>query len=377
MEEAQKVFWKSLRPLFGQIIGVGLFGLPYVFAQAGFAVGVVALLVSGAVCTLTLLMYADMAIVMNGHGRFVGMIREQTGPIGGFFAAVGLFGGLFGAMTAYLLLGGSFAYQLFSPLLSGTVAMYRVLFFVLAALTVFGGMMTVGRLQKYLIIAYLALIAILVVLAAPHVDVAHFTSIVPEKLFLPFGVTLFALTGFAAVPEMRDVLGRRKHVLHRAVVVGMALIVALYLVFTTVVVGVTGKSTTPETLHGLAEVLGSGFVLLAAAIGLCTVFTAFVTHCLVLTNTLVYDYRLRYLVSWGIAVAVPIVLVLLGADDFIGVVNFTGGVFVGISGLVLIGAYERLRRRAQTSKRMLAIPQWLVFTAGCIFIVNIGLALFA
>lgn len=377
MEEAKKAFWRSVRPMVGQVVGVGMFGLPYVFAQAGFGVGMLALALSALVCTLTVLMYADMAVVTKGHGRFVGMVSEQTGPIGGLFAAIGHFGGLYGAMTAYLLIGGTFAYQVFSPFVGGTVAVYRALFFVFAVLVVFGGSMTVSRLQAYLMFAYLGLLALLAVLAVPHIDLDHYVLIADsEKFFLPFGVTLFAFTGFAAVPEMRDILGRHKHLLRRSVLTGMAFIVALYVLFITMVVGVTGKSTTPETIHGLVDVLGPTFVLLAAAIGLCTVLTAFVTQALSVTNTYVFDYRLRYLLSWALAVVVPLVLVFLGANDFIGVIDFTGGVFIGISGLVLISAYERLRRQAQIAKRMLAIPQWAVAIVGGIFILNIGLALF-
>lgn len=361
----------------GQVIGVGMFGLPYAFAQAGFGVGALALVVSATVCTLTVLMYADMAVVTKGHGRFVGMIREQTGPIGGFLAAVGHFGGLYGAMTAYLIIGGNFAYQVFSPFVGGTVAVYRTLFFLFAAVVVFGGSMTVARIQAYLMFAYIGLLMLLVVIAMPHVDVDHYViASNPDAFFLPFGVTLFAFTGFAAVPEMRDMLGRHKHLLRRSVLTGMGFIATLYVVFVTVVVGVSGKSTSPETIHGLAEVLGPAFVLLAAAIGLCTVLTAFVTQALVVTNTYVFDYRLRYVFSWAMAVILPLVFVLIGADDFIGVIDFTGGVFIGLTGLVLIAAYERLRHRPQTAKRMLAIPQWVVFAVGCIFIANIGFALF-
>jgi len=43
----RKIFWGAVQPLLGSIIGVGIFGLPYVFAQAGFGIGLVHLLVVG------------------------------------------------------------------------------------------------------------------------------------------------------------------------------------------------------------------------------------------------------------------------------------------------------------------------------------------
>lgn len=376
MEAERTAFFRSTRLLVGHVIGVGIFGLPYVVAQAGYSMGILALVVSGALSTAALLMYADMAIHTKGHARFVGFIRDQAGPIAGFFAALAHFGGIVGGMTAYILIGGTFAYEVFGEVVGGTVAFWRIAFFALSALAVFGGMLTVARLQKVLIALYVGLILVMAALAVPNIQIEHYLSGTTATFFLPFGVALFAFTGMGAIPEMRDMLGRQKHLLRRSVITGTVAIGLLYVIFVTAVVGVTGLSTSPESLRGLAEVLGKGFLVLGSAVGLCTVTTAFMSHALSLTNTLVYDFRLRYLVSWAIAVTAPLIMILLGANDFIRIINVTGGAFIGLAGLMLIAAYEQMRRKPTTAKRMLAIPQWIVFLTGCGFAFNIALALF-
>jgi amino acid permease len=46
MKETGKL-WRTAQPLVGSVIGVGIFGLPFVFAQAGFVIGLGHLVVVG------------------------------------------------------------------------------------------------------------------------------------------------------------------------------------------------------------------------------------------------------------------------------------------------------------------------------------------
>ncbi|HCC83666.1 TPA: hypothetical protein DEP96_02350 [Candidatus Uhrbacteria bacterium] len=375
MTEKKRLFLAGIRPLVGQMVGAGLFSLPFVFSQAGFGVGLIALGVSAIVSIITLLMFADLALALKGHHRFVGLIHELTGPVGGFFATISLFGGVYGSLVAYTLIGGSFAYAVFSPLLPLQLVVYRLLFFISSAILVAGGSLAVARYQKYLICLYVIGIALLAIFAAPHIAIEHFVMATGHSWFLPFGVTLFSLTAFSAVPEMRDILDKQKSLLPRAVVVGTALVAVLYAVFAFIVVGVTGLSTSPETLHGLSDSLGLGFVALASAIGLCTVMTAFISQGLVLQNTLLYDYRLRYFTSLAVVLGIPIFLLLLGVHDITRVISLTGGLFVGLMGLCIVVAYEALRRHARTTKRSLYFPRWVSFALIIIFAANMAFAL--
>lgn len=373
MEDARKVFWKSLRPFLGNVVGVGIFALPYVVAQAGFGVGVLAILLCGAASLVAYLLYADIALHTSGHARFVGLMRQYVGPFGGVLAAAAFFVSAFGTLVAYILVGGSFAHVLFAPIVGGGLLLYRVLFLLFGAVAMFGGMLTVMRVQKYIIAAYLVLVALMVVLAAPHVDVGNFVLSTGSGVFLPFGVALFAFNGFGAVPEMRDVLGRHKHLLPRALTVGVGIVAALYIAFAAIIVGVSGLGTSQEALYGLAQVLGPAMLVIGSAIGLCTVGSAFMTHGVVTINTLTYDYRVRYFSAWAIAVLIPFAVVLLGSTDFVSVINITGGIGGGLMGLVLVTAYEKMRLHPHASKNLLTIPQWLVFLAGVVFLANIVL----
>lgn len=356
----------------GNIIGVGLFGLPFVFAQAGFGVGTLAFALAGGLSLISLMMYADMVLHTKGRGRFVGMIHEHAGPAAGTVAAIGFFGSFLGAMVAYIIVGGTFAHTLFAPFLGGSLLLFRVLFFLVAAFGVLAGTMMVAKLQRIFMTIYLSLIVVLAIAAAPHADLSHFVfSHNGSSWIAPFGVALFAFTGFGAIPEMRDALGRNKAKIYKVILVGMAIIAAVYGVFVTAVVGVTGLATTPEALRGLSEILGPVMLLVGSAIGLCTVLTAFLSHGVVTTNTWAYDFRMRYVLGWFLAVIFPFLIFLSGARDFIRVLEVTGGVGIGLCGLCMVLAYEAMRRNPSVSKRMLAIPQPLVLLTGVMFVLNI------
>lgn len=371
MEDAKTAFRRSLRPLLGSVVGVGIFALPYAAAQAGFGLGILALVLCGSASLVAFLLYADIVLHTDGHGRFVGLMRQYLGPFGAFLASAAFFVSVMGTLVAYILVGGSFAHVLFEPLIGGGLLLYRILFLLGSAVAMLGGMLSVMRVQKYIIGAYLALVTLMIVLALPHIDAANFIGLHGTKAYLPFGVALFAFNGFSAVPEMRDILGRHKQLLPRAIATGLAIVAAVYTMFIAVVVGVSGSGTSQEALYGLANVLGPAMLVIGSAIGLCTIGSAFMTHGIVVTNTLVYDYRVRYLTAWAVSVLIPLAIVLLGSTDFVRVISVTGGIGGGLVGLVLVAAYEKMRLHPRTPKNLLSIPQWMVFATGVVFIFNI------
>ena len=61
--------------LAGAIIGAGVFALPYLFLQSGFAVGGAALVFGTSAAVLIHLLYADLMIRTSGEHRFVGYAR--------------------------------------------------------------------------------------------------------------------------------------------------------------------------------------------------------------------------------------------------------------------------------------------------------------
>lgn len=367
MEDRRKVLWLGASPLIGTVVGVGIFGLPYVFSQAGYVFGLIQLIIVAALSLLTFYIYADLLAINRGHVRFVAVVSNQLGPFGRFMATVSYYGSMWGALLAYIIIGGQFLANVLNPLLRGEDFVYQVLFWLSASVCMVGGSLFVRQLQRLLIPVFFIMIAALTLFALPHLDIDYLAVMNPERVFLPFGALIFAFSGFSAVPESRDALGRRKTFIRPALLLGVTLVGVLYALFTFAIVGMTGPFTSPQSVDGLRLAVGPWLSIFVSVIGLCTVFTAFVSVGNALMNSLIYDYRGRYLSSWWLTVTMPLCLFLFGARDFIDVIGTTGGLLGGLSGIVLLVAYERARLTAQLPKRALAIPQGLVALSFVVF----------
>lgn len=375
MEDRSKWLWQGARPLIGTVVGVGIFGLPYVFSQAGFLIGSLELLLVAGLSLLSYVIFADLLAINKAHVRFVSVIGTQLGPLGRAVAALALIGSLWGALLAYILVGGQFIYTILHPLVGGSLYHYQSVFWLVASVCVIGGTLFVRRLQAILIPVVFVMIVALVLFALPNLQVSYLTSWEPTKFLMPFGVLIFAFTGFASVPEAREVLGRKQALMRPALLLACVLIAVLYLLFSFAIVGMTGPFTSPQAVESLRLVAGPWLAIFVSIIGLCTVFTAYVSAGNALLNSLLYDFRGRFLSSWWLTVIIPLCLFLAGARDFIDVIGTTGGLLGGMCGVVLVLAYERARLSAQLPKRQLAIPQVLVGLCFVLFVVMIVLTL--
>jgi amino acid permease len=376
MEGKMHTIWRGARPLIGTVVGVGIFALPYAFSRAGYGIGLLELVIVGALNLVALFLYADLAIARPGHGRFIGIVGHDLGMLGRGLALICYFGSHFGALIVYVLVGGGFAHTLFSPVMGGSVLLYQLIFWVIGSLFLFGGLSFVTRFQAYVLPLFFLLIAALVGFSLPFIHLEHFTSVHPAQAILPLGVMLFAFAGMSAVPEMRDVLGKEKGKLKKSLFLGTCVAATLYILFTFAIVGVTGENTTSQAILGLGAVAGPLFVILGSALGLLTVFSAFTTIGVSLFDTLLFDRKFRYLGAWLAVITVPFVAVLAGARDFVGVMGFTGGVMSSLLGMLLIVAYERARYSHELPKRSLGVPQWLVALSFLMFVAMFCLTVF-
>ncbi len=374
MEDSVR-FWRGLRPLMGTVIGVGIFGLPYVFAQTGFGLTTIELVLVGVISAVTFLIYGDLLYANRSHAHFVAVVGRELGPLGRFMATVSYLGALWGAMLAYILVGGQFAANLFAQFTGWEVATWQVLFWLFCSLVIFGGASTIRKLQGILISIFVILILTLVAFALPHAQSEAFVFGDISRLGLPLGVLLFAFSGFGALAEVKEAIGNKQTLFRSVVILSVVLIGLLYLLFVAAVLGLTGHATTPQAVDGLRYALGGVPFIVVSAIGLCTVCTAFVSLGQSIMNTFIYDYQTRFPTAWWSAVGVPFVFYIVGARNFIEIIGLSGGVLGGVSGLLLVIAYERARFSAHLAKRTLAVPRIFTTISFIVFFAMIVLTL--
>ena len=115
--------------LVGTIVGVGTFGIPYVFAQAGFFVGLGHLAALSAVMLAIHLMYGEIVLRTQEKHRFIGYADIYLGTWGRRIAIPMVVVGIFGTLLAYTIVGGNFTALLFDPFVELSTVWWSLIFF--------------------------------------------------------------------------------------------------------------------------------------------------------------------------------------------------------------------------------------------------------
>jgi len=353
----------AIAVLAGTIIGVGLFALPYVTLKVGFWVVLGYFLTLGALVILIHLFFGELALKTPDFKRLPGFARIYLGNRGEKVAYTSTILGIFGALLAYLIVGGEFLTELLSPIFGGSSLFYTLFYFVMAALLIFSGIKAVAKVEFWgLVLFFIILLAIFfrgklfitIENLFPSPDISH--------IFLPYGIILFSLWGAALIPEAEEILGQKKNLLLKIIPVAILIPMIVYLFFIYLILGITGPQTTESALTGLRDVLGDGIVSLALLFGLLTTFTSFITLGLTLKKVFWYDLKLPKNLAWLITCFLPLTLFLIGFKSFIPVIAFVGGVMLGIDGILILLMYRKIK-----PKQILIYPLFLILLGGIIY----------
>src|SRR3989344_2649171 len=329
--------------LAGTIIGVGVFGLPYVASQAGLAPAFFYLAVLTGVVVFIHLIYGEIVLRTKTKHRLPGYAQVYLGQTGRWLAAVIFFVSLYLALLAYLLIGGEFLSALVSNWYPITSASGTLILAVFGFGLVFLGLKLSGIFELLMTAVLVVMILGLVFYGFGFMEKSNLTLFESgPALFLPYGVILFSLAGGSAFPEIRNFFARGR-ILKKAIICGTVIPAIVYGLFILVVVGISGKNTSVEAVGGLTPFFGSGFMKYAAMIGVLAVITSFLTLGLNIKNSLRLDFKLPHFLSFVLTAGVPLALYFLGWNDFIKILSFAGAVLGGLEGILLLVIWNQAR----------------------------------
>jgi len=321
-------------------IGAGVLGLPYAVAQAGVLIGALYIIGLGALMIGLNLMLGEVAVRTNGSFQLVGFAKKYLGKTGGVIMTIMMYGMLFGALVIYLIGEGDTLAALFG----GTPIFWTTIFFAFGALVVFLGMRTVKTTELILTIAVLAVVLLIASFGAPHIDVQHLYDTNLAFLFLPYGVVLFSFHGTTAVPEMYSLLKHKNGTFKKAIIIGGFVVMALYLLFALVTVGVTGPATTQIATIGLGNKLGETMFLFGNAFAFFAMATSFLLNGVALRDSLSWDYHLPPSLAALVTLGIPFLIVSFGLRGFVEAINLVGGVFGSLEMLLILLIYWRAKK---------------------------------
>lgn len=322
-------------------IGAGVLGIPFVVAQVGMSIGLAYILVLGLLMMGLNLMLGEVASKTEETFQLVGLARKYLGRIGALCMTVIMYAVLFGVLVVYIIGEGEVLENLFG----GVAFNWSFLFFIVASLFVIAGMHTIKTVELVLTAGIFAVVIFIVAFSSPHVAVANVMYVDFARLFLPYGVIMFAFHGTTAVPEMHSVMQKEDKTFQKAIWIGGGLVIFLYILFALSVVGVTGRETTEIATIGLGQKLGHTMSLFGNVFAFFAMATSFLLTGVALRDSFVWDYKMKKALSTFITLIVPIAIFLLGLRTFIVAIDIVGGVFGSIEMLLILLIYWQAKRR--------------------------------
>jgi len=317
--------------LVGTCIGAGVLGIPFVAAQSGFIVAVAYILIIGTLVLVTNLYFGQTILRTKGDHQIVGYASRYLGKTGKAIAQFAILFGIYSAIVAYMVgVGESLSFIIFKSAKYATY--FGIAFGVFMSGLLWRGMKALKKYEKIGVAIILILIACIFFIYIKDVSMTNLQTFNLSNIFVPFGVILFALLSFHAIPELQIVLHKREGLMKKTLILGTLISVIAYLIFTFIIVGYKGTAT-PQiaTLS-----LGTIFIIL----GIFTMFTSYLALGNALEDDMVYDRKYKKVKSWFISAAIPIgIFLLTKLTDFFSftkILGIGGVISGGVMGILIL-----------------------------------------
>ncbi len=369
----EKAFWHATAVLTGAMVGVGIYGIPFVFVKAGVGLGLLWLVALGGATLVFSMLFAELTLSTQGVHQVVGYANIWLGPWGRRLMLVTTIIAVYGGLLAYLIIAGEFLHNILSQFFAVDPQYYSIAFALLWSGVWIARVRAVAAVEIALIGLYTLIIGIMGITSVGHFSVAHWTWWNGAEWYLPYGVLLFALAGANAIPIQRQLLSGGKERLFRpAIIAAIVFTAVLYGIFALTVTGVSGDATSPDAIAGLYGILGEPIIILGSLLGILTISTSYVMLGTSLYETFTLDYRIKPLLAWLFGIVPPVLLFWSGLRNFIDLITLVGAVSVGLQLTLLLAASLRSRRlRLRTPEFHARIPIVFVWVLMAVFMAGV------
>lgn len=250
---------------------------------------------------------------------------------------------LFFVLTTYIILAPTF----FSVLFTSKDILILLLSWFVFTLGVFfnikflGVMEFAGTISILIIVAALFIVSVLYYIPQNKTDF-DFSAI---ALLLPFGPLLFSLSGRPAISSIVEIhnkasaFKKQEFSLRKSIFWGTLIPAILYFVFVFSVLRIN-PSVTPTVFDSLYS-LPNFFVLMLGVLGLVAIFTSYVMIGVEIKKIFISDFKIKKTLSLLIVALVPPLLYLVGFQNFIFVLAFTGGIFLAVEAICVLRMWQK------------------------------------
>ena len=319
--------------------------LPYIAMKTGIWLMLLYFLVITALLVVISLIFCQISLKTPDFKRFPGFAGHYLGKWGWIFGMASIVIGIFIVLLVYLIIGGQFLTAIFQPIFSGNVLTYTLVYFVAACAILYFDINVISRATFLGITLLFVSLCFVFVEGFSQIKISNIFISSPDwlhNLFLPYGALLFALWGIGLVPEVEEMLSVKKKNLKKVVIISTIVVSVFYFLFTLLILGITGAQTAETALVGLIGFLPKVLISIALFFGALATFTAFIAQGIILKKTLMFDLKIKRNHAFIITCFTPLILLLLGLSSFIPLLSLTGGVLIGIDGILILLMYKKI-----------------------------------
>jgi len=339
-----KNFFKAVAVMVGYIIGVGMFGLPYLISKSGLLIFFILIICLAFMQHFLHLIYANVILVTKDFHRLPGYAGKYLGKNGKRIATIAKLVGNYGALLAYIIITGIFLNELLFPIFGGSEFMYASFLFFIEAAVIYFGIGMLARAELFMSALLLLIIGFIMLKGWGSINAVNYSLANWHYMLLPYGAILFAVDGNGSLPVVVRLLKRDKKSIKKVVRIGTFIPIVVVIVFTLVIVGISGAGTSVDALTGIKGAVGNSMIIFALMFGVLSMITSFLGVSESIREMLWWDYKLNKNLAWALAVFVPYSLYLAGLKSLIFVISFAGAVAGGLSAIILILIFLKLEK---------------------------------
>jgi len=340
---------EAFATIIGTVVGLGIFAIPYAARNVGIVPTVALIIAVALVMMLLNILFAEIIIfdkreecIIAYAGRYLGKWAEKIETCSIFF-------GYTGSLLAYTLAVSVFV----QAVIPGEISYFWPIvlaFSAVSCIVLLNGVKNLGRLE--FLLSGIMCAAFLLVFGTSF---AHWGE-VPENwsnVILPYGVVWFALTGESSIPIAIKLLGKEKKKILKIIPLSYFFIILITILFFIGALKTGGAGIGPDPFIAMGERMGDWLKYAGSAIGLLAVVTSHWVLSTYLNKILTSDVKIKPLTSWFLVVFTPLVMILLGASNFVSVIGLVGVLAGTLDALIILAIYKKIFSRENTKPRVL------------------------
>jgi len=335
-----KHFWQGIATITGVSIGAGILALPYAINKVGFLLGAIEIIIIGIAMLMLNLFLGEVILRTKGNHQLYNLAGKYLGYNGKRLMFIAFVLGIYGAIAAYLIGEG----ELISLLLNIPYASAGVIFFCFLAIITYFGVNILEKSEMTMnAIKILLFLSIFYFVANDSFSYANLARVSYSNILLPLGTLLFSFMCFSILPEIKEELKGNYKDLKKVIIIASIITIIVYILFTFLVIGATGDSTSEVATIALSIGFNSRVMVLINLFAVVTILTAAVALSFALKQMFIEDFKIKNVTAWLLTLLPPVVISVM-LKSFSTIIALTGAITGGLTGAMVMMMYQNAKK---------------------------------